>query len=200
MRSVLLALLAACPGIAQAQSLTLTGFAGTSSPPPTTVQYLSLPANLPRPTIGSPGLPNNDYVTVERFIPGPTGIIYGLGTATLSVGEIVRSAADLSSQNTSGQVASLSQSLVAIGEQLSRVRRSYDQLSEGIALASAMTILPPPEGRRLAITASGGGYGSQGAGSISVSYRAADDLVLFGAYARSATQNAFKGGASWSPW
>jgi YadA-like C-terminal region. len=78
------------------------------------------------------------------------------------------------------------------------MRRDAQRVSEGIALASALTVLPPEPGDRFAVTVSAAGFDSEVAGSVSVSYRPAPGVILFGGYARSQTQNLYKGGASFS--
>jgi hypothetical protein len=71
-------------------------------------------------------------------------------------------------------------------------------VAQGIAMSSAVTIVPPNPGDRFSLTLGGSGYDSEGAGSATATYRAADRVLLFGGYARSASQNLFKGGVSFS--
>ncbi|MCE4223392.1 hypothetical protein HCU64_06480 [Methylobacterium sp. C25] len=78
------------------------------------------------------------------------------------------------------------------------MRRDFDRLSQGIALASALTVMPPNPGDRFAVTVSGAGFDGRGAGSISGTYRVREDILVFGGYARSETQNLVKGGATFS--
>lgn len=78
------------------------------------------------------------------------------------------------------------------------MRRDFDRLAQGIALASALTVMPPNPGDRFALTVSGAGFDGRGAGAISGTYRVSEDVLVFGGYARSADQNLVKGGATFS--
>lgn len=78
------------------------------------------------------------------------------------------------------------------------MRRDFDRLAQGVALASALTVMPPNAGDRFAVTVSGAGFDGRGAGAISGTYRVNEDVLVFGGYARSADQNLVKGGATFS--
>lgn len=78
------------------------------------------------------------------------------------------------------------------------MRRDFDRLAQGIALAAALTVMPPNPGDRFALTVSGAGFDGRGAGSVSGTYRVNEDVLVFGGYARSETQNLVKGGATFS--
>jgi hypothetical protein len=78
------------------------------------------------------------------------------------------------------------------------MRRDFDRLAQGVALASALTVMPPNAGDRFALTVSGAGFDGRGAGAISGTYRVNEDVLVFGGYARSADQNLVKGGATFS--
>lgn len=78
------------------------------------------------------------------------------------------------------------------------MRRDFERLAQGVALASALTVMPPNAGDRFAVTVSGAGFDGRGAGAISGTYRVNEDVLVFGGYARSADQNLVKGGATFS--
>ena len=78
---------------------------------------------------------------------------------------------------------------------LSQLRSRIDQ---GVSLSAAMTIVPPNPGDRFSLTFGGAGYDSEAAGAATATHRAADRILLFGGYGRSASQNLFKGGVSFS--
>jgi hypothetical protein len=77
-------------------------------------------------------------------------------------------------------------------------RRDAARAIEGVALSSAITILPPNPGDRLALTFSGAAGEGQGAASVSMSYRVTQDALVFGGVAVSQRQALAKGGVSFS--
>ena len=70
--------------------------------------------------------------------------------------------------------------------------------AQGIALSSAITIMPPNPGDRFSLTFGGAGFDGEGAGSVSVTYKPANQFLVFGGYARSSGENLVKGGVSFS--
>lgn len=149
----------------------------------TTAPYLPSYTGVSRFDTGSarPLDPNQDLVAVSRV--GPPSFMYCCG-----LGDVTTSYVPLSAFASSADVAQLTYFM----------RRDAQRVSEGIALASALTVLPPEPGDRFAVTVSAAGFDSEVAGSVSVSYRPAPGVILFGGYARSQTQNLYKGGASFS--
>jgi hypothetical protein len=93
--------------------------------------------------------------------------------------------------------ASLSQQLVAVSYGFDNaIRRQNSFLSQGIAMASAIEILPPNPGDRFSVNVGGAGYNGQGAGSVSATVRVTDNILGYVGYARSLNQNLVKGGFS----
>ncbi len=78
------------------------------------------------------------------------------------------------------------------------IARDRERLAQGVALASAVTIVPPNPGDRFSLTFSGADYNGHSAVSGSVAYRVNENVLVFGAYARSEQQNLVKGGVSFS--
>ncbi len=69
-------------------------------------------------------------------------------------------------------------------------------MSEGIAMASAITIVPPNPGDRFSLSLSDADFNSQNAGSVSATYRVSDQALVYAGYARGNTQNLGKVGLS----
>ena len=177
----------------------------------TTAPYLPANTGLSRFDAGSVRSldPTRDLVSISRV--GPPSFLYCCG-----LGEVTTSYVPLSAFASSADVAQLARDVAASNSdvaQLARdiarhaydvsqlayfMRRDAQRVSEGIALASALTVLPPEPGDRFAVTISAAAFDSEVAGSVSVSYRPAPGVILFGGYARSQTQNLYKGGASFS--
>jgi hypothetical protein len=78
------------------------------------------------------------------------------------------------------------------------ISASESRASQGVAMAAAMTILPPNPGDRFSLTFSGADFNSEGAGSVTGTYRVADRVLLFVGYGRSSSMNLVKGGVSFS--
>jgi hypothetical protein len=81
---------------------------------------------------------------------------------------------------------------------MNQINQNRSSASQGIALAGAMTIIPPNPGDRFSLTISGAGFDSQGAGAVSGSYRVAERVLLSAGYGRSSNFNFAKGGVSFS--
>ena len=92
-------------------------------------------------------------------------------------------------------VGSMGQQLAAISIQM---QRNVSKLSQGIALASALTIIPPNQEDRYSITFGGTAFNSQGAGSISGTAKINSNALGFVGLARSPSQTLVKGGVSFS--
>ncbi len=127
------------------------------------------------PLPGPPTAQLTDLVEMVRYTPGSG--IPGVG-ATLP----------LSAFASAGDVQGLS----------TRMDKMDLRLSEGIALASAITIVPPNPGDRFSFSMAGADYSSQGAGSLSFTYRATDQGLFFAGYARGNTQSLGKVGIAYS--
>jgi hypothetical protein len=69
---------------------------------------------------------------------------------------------------------------------------------ESAALAGAITILPPNQGDRFALTFGGADSDGYGALSVNGTARITGSALAFGGYARSGSQNLAKGGVSFS--
>jgi hypothetical protein len=147
--------------------------------------------NGPSPT-GTP-LPT-DQVLLNRLMPGNS-----FATTSLQLGSFA-SANDVQalSQNIDNSNQNIQNQLYQVYLSNQSIQNELSRLSEGVALASALTILPPNPGDRYNITFSGAGYNLKAAVSVSGSYRFNEQALLFAAYARSQTENLVKGGVSFS--
>ena len=134
------------------------------------------------PPPGPPTAQLSDLIEMVRYTPGSGSPGVGV-TLPLSV---FAGAGDV--QGLSTRVQDLS----------TRMDKMDLRLSEGIALASAITIVPPNPGDRFSFSMAGADYDSQGAGSISFTYRASEQGLFFAGYARRNTQNLGKVGMAFS--
>jgi hypothetical protein len=171
---------------------------------------------------GGPGLPTmqqpGDIVSVARPItpsplPGSMGATeyslplsdfasqQDLNSTQTQLGNTQNSLAQLNA-NTQSSLAQLSNTLGQLSNTQNQIMNQINQnrssASQGIALAGAMTIIPPNPGDRFSLTFSGAGFDSQGAGAVSGSYRVAERVLLFAGYGRSSNFNFAKGGVSFS--
>lgn len=124
----------------------------------------------------------DDYLLADR-LPG-ANVNSAAGGGYINVQQLANSISSYS-------VGQTSQQLVAISRQMSR-------LSQGIALASSITVLPPNLGDRFSVTFSGSGFNGYGAGSLAVTGRISENILAFAGYGRSTSQNLVKGGLSFS--
>jgi hypothetical protein len=85
-----------------------------------------------------------------------------------------------------------------VGNLSTLIDRDNEALSAGIAMASALTILPPNPGDRFSLTFGGAGFNGQGAGAITATARLSENALIFVGYARSQAQYLIKGGISFS--
>ncbi|WP_162241571.1 YadA-like family protein [Methylobacterium sp. Leaf117] len=133
---------------------------------------------------------------------GRTAILYGQGVAQsisldqfASRGQVQQLQGRLDQISQNGQSPQL---LTRLDQLAFFARRDFQRLNEGIALSSALTIMPPNPGDRFALTVGGAGFNGRGAGAITGTYRVNESMMVFGGYARSETQNLVKGGATFS--
>lgn len=174
----------------QAGSTRLSGF------PNLNTDFLQLNRNANGFLVASSSLSLGSLVTGIGLLngaalPGPTGPQGAQGVAG--------AAGPPGPQGPAGPVGAAHwQTLVAIAAQLASVQRGYDRLAESVALSSAMTVVPPNSGDRFSVTLGGGGFENKAAGAITVTGRVTEQMLVYGGYARSETQNAWKGGASFS--
>lgn len=129
----------------------------------------------------------------------PLGIYYNNGWSNNYVDAIAYGNSIYNAANayTDSKTATLSQQLALVSSSFdTAIRRQNSFLSQGIAMASAIEILPPNPGDRFAVNVGGAGYNGQGAGSVSVTVRLADNVLGYVGYGRSLNQNLVKGGLS----
>lgn len=121
----------------------------------------------------------------------------GVPGAVLNVTDYGNAIYNAANAYTDSKAATLSQQLALVSASHDNaIRRQTAFLSQGIAMASAIEILPPNPGDRFAINVGGAGYNGQGAGSVSVTIRVADNVLGYVGYGRSLNQNLVKGGLS----
>jgi hypothetical protein len=171
---------------AQAQNASFSGLMPTSAnngpnggPPPATVNSAQ------------------DRITVTSL---PSTVGYGLLlNAFASEQDLAATQAQLGSLQAQTQLNATLGQLNTLASQINgMIAHERDRNAEGIALSAAMTIAPPNPGDRFSLTFTGAGYAGQGGGSVTGTYRIADPVMLFGGYARGATQNLVKAGVSFS--
>jgi hypothetical protein len=162
------------------------------------------------------GLPSTqqpgDVVQVGRFVPFTQSLGFSLplsdfasqqdlNSTQTQLGTTQNSLAQLNA-NTQNSLAQLNNTLGQLSNTqnqiMDQINQNRSSASQGIALAGAMTIIPPNPGDRFSLTFSGAGFDSQGAGAVSGSYRVAERVLLFAGYGRSSNFNFAKGGVSFS--
>jgi len=156
------------------------------SPHPAAAQDVPLP---PVNFYGSSlNAPSSQYLYVDVGSNAPGGNCCG----QMSVQQ-------LANASYNAAVGTMGQQLAATAAVLdASMQRQAQTLSQGIAMASAMTVLPPNPGDRFSINLGGSGFNGQGAGAITGTARLSDNAVAFFGYARSQSQNLVKGGISFS--
>jgi len=110
------------------------------------------------------------------------------------------------STNTVSQLSSATAQLTSAIAQLNTTAEQINasiaaersRAAQGVAMASAMTIVAPNAGDRFSLTVAGSGFDGAGAGSVTVGYRPTGQIMVFGGYARSTGQNLVKAGVSFS--
>lgn len=141
---------------------------------------------------GTQPVSQNSYIQVTPAVTNPDGttiILSGLGLAqNIRLDQFAAATRTQEDQQVRARLDQLS----------FFVQRDFQRLSEGIALSSALTIMPPNPGDRFAVTIGGAGFNGRGAGAITGTYRVNEGMMVFGGYARSETQNLVKGGATFS--
>ncbi len=138
---------------------------------------------------------NSDVVELSRPTGGCVAAPPGGSGGCNGSGYTLPLSAFASSQDLSTGLAQLRPDVAQLRSDVAQLR---SRAAQGIALSAAMTIVPPNAGDRFSLTFSGASYDSEGAGSATATYRAADRILVFGGYARSTSQNLFKGGVSFS--
>lgn len=191
-----------CASITKAQVI----YPNFSNP---TSGYLPPPGNQcennPACINSGPISPTDAFNSIVRPAPGvgPNSAQYGF-LNVLDYGNSIYNAANTYTDSkiidvNGGGVsqANLSQQLAYVSAGFDNaIRRQNSFLSQGIAMASAIEVLPPNPGDRFAINVGGSGYNGQGAGSVSATVRVADNVLGYVGYARSLNQNLVKGGFS----
>lgn len=136
-------------------------------------------------TCGQPVNTNQTYAAVDISSDG----ISQLGS-TIRLSDLFAAA--------NAPVEVLGAQVSAIYNQMDALQRSQERLYEGISLSSALTIVPPNPGDRFSITFGGSGFNDYGAGAITATARLSSNVIGFAGYARSQSENLFKGGVSFS--
>jgi hypothetical protein len=86
------------------------------------------------------------------------------------------------------QTSALQAQVGAIYDQIDALQKQQQRLYEGIALTSALTILPPNPGDRFSVTFGGSGFNGYGAGAITATARLSSNIIGFAGYARSQSE------------
>jgi hypothetical protein len=169
-------------------------------------QYGNSCINNPACVTSGPISPNAAFNTLVQPAPG-SGTPYEAQFGNVNVLDYGNSIYNAANAYTDSKIASVNGGGVSqssLSQQLAFVSSGFDNairrqntfLSQGIAMASAIEILPPNPGDRFAINVGGAGYNGQGAGSVSATVRVADNVLGYVGYARSLNQNLVKGGFS----
>jgi len=165
------------------------------------VMAQSLPTYTPVPPFGIPGFTEpgypggaigpNDYFSVLSCPPGPVNPLT-CGSRELNVQALVDY---LHTPQGAAGLSSLQQQLTSMAAQIDRNTR---KLSDGIAMSSAITIIPPNPGDRFSLSVGGAGFDGRGAASVSGTARLTDQTLVYAGVAVSQTQTLLKGGAAFS--
>lgn len=148
---------------------------------------------------GASGFPSGPIANPYQYFSIASCSSGGCGVpgAMLNVTDYGNAIYNAANAYTDSKTATLSQQLALVSSSFdSAIRRQNSFLSQGIAMASAIEILPPNPGDRFAVNVGGAGYNGQGAGSVSVTVRVADNVLGYVGYGRSLNQNLVKGGLS----
>jgi hypothetical protein len=141
------------------------------------------------PNYGGCGYPVNQSRTYAYVIASPdNGYSYTYSSSKLSDLYAVANA----------PVEVLGAQVSAIYDQTDALQRNEQRLYEGISLSSALTVVPPNPGDRFSITFGGSGFNGYGAGAVTATARLSSNVIGFAGYARSQSENLFKGGVSFS--
>jgi hypothetical protein len=175
LKVMLVSLLLVLTAKADAQSLTFSG--------PTCKVYGF------GPDYGGCGYPVNPSRTWASVVVSPdNGYSYTYSTIQLS--DLFAAA--------NAPVEALGARVSAIYDQMDALQRNQQRLYEGLSLSSALTIVPPNPGDRFSITFGGSGFNGYGAGAVTATARLSSNVIGFAGYARSESENLFKGGVSFS--
>ena len=137
---------------------------------------------------GACGQPVNTKTTYAAVDSSPEGL--GSTGSTIRLSDLFAAA--------NAPVEVLGVQVSAIYDQMDALQRSQQRLYEGISLSSALTVVPPNPGDRFSITFGGSGFSGYGAGAVTATARLSSNVIGFAGYARSQSENLFKGGVSFS--